>query len=472
MPTKPRHPTLIERSGGKSRSELSTPKTRAVGEQLIPLTDYWGINQRGARWYNRASYDGHKQDNQLRLYDNFKMSVLKDYEPSRLQDVVAQNGTVAAAMDAYVSVASTDMEISPGADDGVDLWRALTENAKFKRSRDQIFEMLFLRGGAVVEMLFDSTMGVFVPVELRVHDPRRFDFEEQGDLTTRNGDKWVLGLTSQDIFGESFARLENPAVEYIAWRPKAGEKPFGRSRVSASTYYTAVLVNTIQLVTKILAKSGSPVLPITIDKQKLFGGEDNMERLFPGDDLEGYVAEQAAALRKVVPKLGEGDALILTGECVLGDYLTPASKINMQFLNEWSNQLHLDILQSMNVPPAVIGIVQKSAALNDHNTKMLIRDFKNNCHNDQKLVADHLQAIFSYAGRVNNLRFPKPLEISFMFSNPEEVDLLLDVKSKRATAMKETTDWIASAKQEGVIDEARAMELFEEEYMQLDLTKM
>ena len=166
-----------------------------------------------------------------------------------------------------------------------------------------------------------------------------------------------------DIFGEHFSRLENPAIEYIAWRPKAGEKPFGRSRVSASTYYTAVLVNTIQLVTKILAKSGSPVLPITIDKQKLFGGEDNMERLFPGDDLEGYVAEQAAALRKVVPKLGEGDALILTGECVLGDYLTPASKINMQFLNEWSNQLRLDILQSMNVPPAVIGIVQKGCGV-------------------------------------------------------------------------------------------------------------
>ena len=471
MPTKARHPTLTEHS---NRTGLAPSKTRAVGEQLIPLTDYWGINQRGARWYNRASYDGHKQDNQLRLYDNFKMSVLKDYEPSRLQDIVAQNGTVAAAMDAYVSVVSTDMKISPGAEDGVDLWRVLTENAKFKRSRDQIFEMLFLRGGAVVEMLFDNSMGmgVFVPVELRVHDPRRFDFEEQGDLSTRNGDKWVLGLTSMDIFGEQFARLQNPAVEYIAWRPKAGEKPFGRSRVSASTYYTAVLVNTIQLVTKILAKSGSPVLPITIDKEKLFGGEGNMEQLFPGDDLEGYVAQQAKELRKIVPQLGEGDALILTGECVIGEYLTPASKINMEFLNEWSNQLRLDILQSMNVPPAVVGIVQKSASLNDHNTKVLIRDFKNSGHNDQKLVADHLQPIFSYAGRVNNLRLPSPVHISFMFSNPEEVDLMLDVKQKRATTMKDTTEWITAAKQEGVIDEARAAELFEMEYMQLDLTKM
>ena len=162
MPTKPRQPTLIELSNrrGENHSGLAPSKTRAVGEQLVPLTDYWGINQRGARWYNRASYDGHKQDNQLRLYDNFKMSTLKDYEPSKLQDVVAANGTVAAAMDAYVSVASTDMEIIPGKEDGVDLWRALTENAKFKRSRDQIFEMLFLRGGAVVEMLFDNTMGV------------------------------------------------------------------------------------------------------------------------------------------------------------------------------------------------------------------------------------------------------------------------------------------------------------------------
>ena len=79
----------------------------------------------------------------------------------------------------------------------------------------------------------------------------------------------------------------------------------------------------------------------------------------------------------------------------------------------------------MDVPPAVVGIVQKSGALNDHNTKTLIRDFKNNCHNDQMLVADHLQPIFSYAGRVNNLRLSKPLQISFMFSNPEEVDLML-----------------------------------------------
>ena len=122
--------------------------------------------------------------------------------------------------------------------------------------------------------------------------------------------------------------------------------------------------------------------------------------------------------------------------------------------------------------PRLSGLCKRAAALNDHSTKVLIRDFKNNCHNDQKLVGDHLQPIFSYAGRVNNLRLSKPLEISFMFSNPEEVDLMLDVKSKRATAMKDTTAWIAAAKQEGVISEARAAELFEAEYMQLDLTTM
>ena len=38
--------------------------------------------------------------------------------------------------------------------------------------------------------------------------------------------------------------------------------------------------------------------------------------------------------------------------------------------------------------------------------------------------------------------------------------------------MKDTTSWIAAAKQEGVINEARAAELFEAEYMQLDLTTM
>ena len=466
MPTRPRTSTLVDIATRKPAS------TRAAGQNIIPLTDYWGIRQRAPRYWNRAGYDGAEQDNQLSLYDKFKLDTLEKKGRSELQDIIAKNGTVSACMDAYTSVCSTRMTIMPGVDENVDLWQPLLENPKFKRSLDQIYEMIFRRGGAVVELLFEKVMGKFIPHELRVHDPKRFDYQEEKDPKYKGGDQWTLGLSSRDFYGDTTKRIDAPNIVYIAWRPKAGEKPFGRSRISGSTYYAAVLTRTIQLVTKILSKSGSPVLPITIDKQKLFGGNQMMEHLFPGDDIDAYVKQQAAELRKVVPALGEGDALILTGECVLGDYLTPASEINMSFLNEWSQQLRLDICYSLNVPPVAIGIVQKSGALNDHDSKVLIRDFKNNGHQDQLLVADHLQPIFAYGLRINDIRNRKPVEVSFEFSNPEEVDLLLDVRQKRAQTMKDTTTWITDARLKGVISEERAQELFEMEYEALDLRGM
>ena len=461
MATTVRKPTLTEQS--------MLPKKRAKSADIIPLTDYFGVRQRGERWFNRASYDGYAQDNQLSLYDKFKLETLAKKPASELQDIIAKNGTVSACMDAYTSICSTDLSIMPGRDEGVMLWDPLLESAKFKRSLSQIFEMVFRRGGAVVELLFEKAMGKFIPKELRVHDPKRFDFQEVKD---GKGDKWALGLSSRDYFGDVHKPIDAPNIEYIAWRPKAGEKPFGRSRLSASTYYAAVLTQTIRLVTKILSKSGSPVLPITIDKQKLFGGNQMMEQLFPGDDIDAYVRQQAAEMRKVVPALGEGDALILTGEMILGDYLTPASELNMSFLNDWSQQLRLDICYSLNVPPVSIGIVQKSGALNDHDSKVLIRDFKNNGHNDQLLVADHLQPIFAYGLRINDIRKRQPVEVSFAFNNPEERELLLDIQVKRATAMKDTSNWITDLRLKGVITEERAQELFETEYEALEMRGM
>lgn len=463
MPTTFRTPTLKEATHLRN--------ARAKGEQLIPLSDdYIGVSRRGLdTFFNRQSYDGSQQSgNQLKLYDNFKMSVLSDKVDSELQDIIAKNGTVAAAMDAYVSTTSTEMMVEPGPDDGVMLWEFLFKNSKFKQTQDQIFETIFRRGGVVVEMIFDKVKGVWLPIELRAHDPKRFDFEEQADPRVKDGEQYSLGLTNRLFFESRFKRLNNPAVEYIAWRPKVGEKPFGRSRISAATYYTASLVNTIRLVTKILSKSGSPVLPITIDKQKLFGGAQNATKLWTGE-MDAYVRQQASDLKRAIPELGEGDALILTGEMVLGEYLTPGSKLNMQFLDEWQNNLRLDILQSMNVPPAVIGIVQKSAALNDHNTKTLIRDFKNNCHNDQLLVGDSLESIFGYGLRINDIRKRKPLSVSFAFSNPEETDLMLDVRQKRAMAIKETVAWISEAKAAGLLDEEQAKAKYDMEMQALEV---
>ena len=464
MPTQLRKPTLTELAQQRQSN-------RAKGEQLIPLSDdYLGVSRRRRdAFFNRQSYDGSQQSgNQLKLYDSFKLATLGDKVDSELQDIIAKNGTVSAAMDAYVSTASTQISIEPGPDDNVNLWDAMLKMSPFKQRQDQVFEMLFRRGGAVVEFIFDRVQQVWLPIEMRVHDPKRFDFEEQDDPRVKGGEQYSLGLSNRDLFDKRFEKLNNPAIKYIAWRPKAGEKPFGRSRISAATYYAASLVQTIRLVTKILSKSGSPVLPITIDKQKLFGGPQNATQLYSGD-MDTYIRQQAADLRKTIPKLGEGDALILTGEMVLGEYLTPGSRLNMAFLDEWQNALRLDILQSMNVPPAVIGIVQKSSALNDHNTMALIRDFKNNCKNDQELVGDSLEPIIAYGLQINNIRKRKPVSVMFAFSNPEETDLMLDVKQKRAMTIKETVTWITEAKNAGLIDDMEAKELYDMEMQALEV---
>ena len=458
MATKIRKPSLLD------RNEMPV-KSRAVGEQLIPLTDHFPARGDGRHFFfNRADYDSsYTNPNQLSLYDKFKLDTLAKQSASELQDVIASTGIVRAAMDAYISTCSTQMELLPEENEvAYDLYEMLFEDSNFKNAQDQIFEMIFLRGGAVVEMKFESSMNMHVPVELIVHDPKRFAFEEQEDERVEGGEKWALGLVNKDIFELKFEELENPAVQYIAWRPKAGEKPFGRSRVSASTYYAATLIQTIRLVTKILSKSGSPVLPITIDKEKLFGGHQDTTPFFSGD-IDMYVRNRAAELQKIIPELGEGDALILTGECVLGEYLTPGSKLNIQGLEDWSDKLRLDCLWSMHTPPAVVGIVQKSASLDDNNTRFLTKNYKNNCHSDQMLVASALETIFSYGLSVNGIQTPEPVQIAFQFSNVEEQDEFMDIQLKRSETMKMAVEWISQAKESGILSEMEAKEQYEME---------
>ena len=465
MPTRARHLSILD------RRPLPKPQTRAAGEQLIPLTDYLPARKGsgGRLHYNRSNYDAHSPYlNQIELYDKFKLDVLSKKAGSELQDIIATTGTVSAARDAYISTCATNLNMEPGPDDGMDLYAMLFEAENMTNTLSQIFDMLFLRGGVVVEMKFQRKRGKYIPLELVTHDPKRFDFEEQEDPRVRDGQKWQLGLTSRDTFQFEFTQLDNPAVQYIAWRPKTNEKPFGRSRVGASTYYAATLVQTIRLVTKILSKSGSPVLPITIDKQKLFGGPQNMTPLYAGD-IDAYIKQQAADLRKVIPKLGEDDALILTGECILGEYLTPGARINIEGLEGWSDKLRHDILWSMNTPPAVIGIVQKSAALDDNNTRFLIKNYKNGCGADQRLVASGLEPIFAYGMRLNNIRKRKKLRMWFDFNNVEEVVEKSEIAKKKAESMKATMEWIALGKENGVLDDMEARMHYETELENLEM---
>lgn len=439
------------------RVSLRESQTRGLGTQLIPLTDYYSgssaVSTRPQYW-NRSSYDAQPYLNQLAEYEKFKMSVLEKKSGSELQDIIKHTGLVSAARDHYISTASTQISLTSDNENIELLYENLFKKSNWKQIQSQIFETLFIRGGAVVEMKFQQAGGMFLPIDLVVNDPKRFDFEEQNDMRVINGRKWALGLTRQQYFGQEFRQLENPAIAYIAWRPEVGEKPFGRSRVSPTAYYACTLIQTVRLVTKILSTSGSPVLPITIDRSKLYHGENNQRPLVDGD-IDAYIKRTAADLRKTIPQLGEGDALILAGECVLGDYLTPASKINMQFLNEWKNELELDLLWAMGVPPAVLGIVQKSAALNDNNTRYLIKEFKEGCHNDQMLVADGLQPVFGYGARVNGLR--GDLDMSFFYANIEAHDEMLDVQTKRMAALKTYGEYLAGLITAGVIttDEAR-----------------
>ena len=462
MATRPRKISIIE-SGHRN--------VRGVGMELIPLTDDLPVGMRrgGNYYWNRANFDSEAgTQNQIAIYEDFKLSVLKDKLGSEQQDILANIGEVSAAKNAYISTCSTHMTITPGPLEGQMLYQPFLTNENLKQRQDQIFDMIFRRGGAVVEMKFERSGNMWLPIDLVVHDPRRFDFEQQPDPRVTEGARWVLGLSTRHVFERRFERLDNPAVRYIAYRPKAGKKPFGTSRVSPSAYYAAILVQTLRLVTKILSRSGTPVLPITIDKQKLFGGNSNMTPLYEGD-IDNYVRDKARELRQVIPKLSEGDALILTGECVLGDYLAPGESINLQGMNEWQNELRLGLLWATNTPPAVIGLVQKGAAIASQDTQYLIKNYKNECRSDQELVASSLQSIIQYGYDINNIRLSEPVKVDFEFSNPEEQNELLETSAKRAAFIKETVEWITAAKEQGILSEEEAAERFEMEIQSLEM---
>ena len=442
---RPRPPSIFDRR--------PRPGQRGLNTQEIPDERHGFLNRMSP--FSAESYDSYAQQfNQLSLYDKFKLDVLKKYGASDLQDAISKTGIISTAISHYISTCSTRLNVTPGVADGFTLFQNIFDGKQGKEKSDQIFDLLLKRGGAVYEVNFKK--GTFIPHSLKVHDPQRFDYELVDDAEVKGGKDWALGLVEENAFTGQVRRLNGDFVKYIAWRPKPNQKPFGTPRVSASVYYAAVLIRTINLITTIFSKAGNPVLPITVDAQKMFVQKSGMSTPIYKGDVEQIIKERAAELRKVIPELGENDALILSGECELGEYLTPAMSIREY--REWANMLELDAVRSMDIPPAVIGIVQKSASLDDTSTRDLIIDFKNSCRSDQLLVSESFELVGRSIMAVNNYseRRQNELSVDYEFSNPEEQEKLMEIREKNTSAMKTSVDWIMAALEKGIITEEQA----------------
>ena len=458
-----RPPSIFDR-------KIDAPMRRGLNSQEISEEPRSHLTTRFP--FAPEAYDTYAQQfNQLGLYDQFKLSVLKRMSASALQDAISKTGIISAAINHYIATCSTTLTVRPGATDGFTLFDEIFGGKQGKEKSDQIFDLLIKRGGAVYEITFGK--GTYIPKRLKVHDPQRFDYQLIDDPEVRGGQKWALGLIDES-FGarERFKRIKSDFVRYIAWRPKSDQKPFGTPRVSASIYYAAVLVRTISLVTDIFSKAGNPVLPITIDPQKMYLQKSGMSTPIYSGNVEEIIKQRALELRKTIPELGENDALILSGECELGEYLTPATHI--RDYEAWGQNLEMNAVRSMGVHPAVIGIVQKSASLDNTATRDLIIDFKNACNSDQLLVSESFESICRSIMQLNefSVRRQNQLSVSYEFSNPEEQEKLIEIRQKNAQAMKASVDWISSALEKGIITEAQAQIQYEHLLTQFELQPM
>lgn len=399
---------------------LTPVSTRGVGTQVVPYQDHTAFVGNG--FLAPSSRYGMNHANQINLYSQFQLDVLAKLGPERTQDLMkASSPVVKGAINAYVSRCSTKLKITPDLEE-LEIFRPLVESHQLKQTFDQVFGSLFKRGAAAYELMLKKMGKYWVPIRFDVHDPARFELILVSDPEIEGAQTYKLYKKS--MFG-NLQPVDDQTVQYIAWRPEVnwyedsiqGSKPYGESRLSSTLYYNTILVQTIKLVTKILSKQGTPVLPITIDYEKLF--DKNGTQLFRGN-IQDYVRQKSKELQAQIKGLSEDDALILTGECVLGEYMSSATNPNLTGLEAYIDRNIDLILLGMGVPPTEVGRIIKSGSLNDNSSSYMQMKFGRDCRSDQELVASYLTTLCKYVLTLNRLKTSQPLEVDFEYRNAEE----------------------------------------------------
>ena len=399
---------------------LTPPRTRGVGTQVVPYADHMAFASHG--FLASSSRQGIHHANQINLYANFQLDILAQLGPERTQDLMkASSPVVKGAINAYISRTSTKLKLTPDLEE-LEIFRPLVESHQLKQTFDQIFGSLFKRGAAAYELMLKKMGKYWVPIRFDVHDPARFELILVSDPEIEGAQKYQLYKKS--MFG-NLQPVNDETVQYVAWRPEVnwyetdaqGSKPYGESRLTSTFYYNTILVQTIKLVTKILSKQGTPVLPITIDYEKLF--DKNGNSIIRGD-IQEYIKNKSRELQAQIKGLSENDALILTGECVLGDYMSSATNPNLTGLEAYIDRNIDLILLGMGVPPVEVGRIIKSGSLNDNSSSYMQMKFGRDCRSDQELVASYLLTLLKYVLTLNRLKTSQPLEVDFEYRNAEE----------------------------------------------------
>ena len=441
---------------------------RGVNTQRIPYEENYGI-ARILR--SRETYDSAlTNQNQIELYDNFKMSMLKAQTASTVQNIIADTPIVRACMEKYVQTCSTKAFVSGGTRVGREMVDRLIGSTKFKETQDQAFRQLFKRGGFVLEAKFLESNGVFLLEEIKVHDLDRFSFELMPDPRYGPmGEKYGMALKNY-VWNREVNEdlLMYPTIKKVVKGSEPGKKPVGRSRITSAVYMASVHLKIIDSIKNVFAKSGSPTLTASYNQQKLFGGEDDREEFFTGD-INEWMRTEITAFTEKAKSLPEGDVLVVPGAIEIGDYLMPGTKMNVQGLEDFSHSLKIDTCLAVEVPPSVIGIVQKTSALNDTTTESLIKDFRDDCREDQEIVASAFSELVNYAAMRNELRQPmsNPLMFDFLFSNINAQRELYDIQKSKAETEAAIIANIQAAQQAGYIDEAEAAQRYADELAML-----
>ena len=458
----------------QGRDKTLFTKTRQVGSQLIPYEDNVGGGRR--IFGNRQDYDSSgTNQNQIALYDNFKLSLLKAKTATQIQNIIADTPIVRACLEKYTSTCSTAPLVEGGSQVARDLAKRFIEDDKFKIATDQAFNMLFKRGGFVLEGKYLDHNGVVVPQEIKVHDFDRFTYELVRDPQYVGGEKYALMLKNY-LWNRPLANkdlLDSPNIKAVAKSPEPGKKPYGRSRITSAVYMAAVQVKIVDAMKNIFAKSGNPTLTAKAVPQNLFGGADDSIEFFGDSDPVAYLKKEIEQFSEQAKKLPEGDVLIAPNTIEIGEYLNPGTKINVQGLDDFAHSLKIDICLGLEVPPAAIGIIQKSGSLNDTHTQDLILDFRNDCHQDQILVASAFQSLMQYTAERNGVRTigTRPFTFAFEFSNPEAILKQYALQKEKSETEAGIIANIKEAVESGVItqEEAKKRYLLEVEALNAKL---
>lgn len=291
---------------------------------------------------------------------------------------------------------------------------------------NRLFTALFLRGGAVAELVLDRSGRAMV--DLATPDPRAFDFEEKTDPV--RGTIYQLGQWQNGQFRE----LNFSTVRYVPLDPLPGN-PRGIGLVSSALFSTLFLIGLLHDLRRVIAQQGWPRLDLALDLEAFISSLPDQITSNP-EQFKEAVDTAIAEIAKVYSALEPDDTYVHTSTVSVNRPVGAVDSSSLGAIDGVIAALERMSARALKTMPLMLGL---DAASNEGQANRQWEIYAAGIKSVQHLIEQLLERLLTVGLRAAG----KQATIKFRFAELRAAEMLRDAQTEALRIRNEKEKYAA-----------------------------